>query len=123
MGRARLLEHATVVQGRTEVRVSVELGMVLALSGFSAGAFSYVQAHPRPPVDHTQHAHHMVGGGTFKPIAVEQGSPRLHRAALSSLDETRAQIHRLKAQQVGEKSCIEEGGLKTAGQSGTGQVR
>lgn len=107
------------------MRVSVELGMMLVLTGFSAGAFSYVQSQPLPSVDHSQHAHHhhMAGVGSFKPIAVAEGSPRLHRAALSSLDETRAQIHRLKAQQVGEKTCLEEGGSRTTNQAGPNPSR
>jgi hypothetical protein len=89
------------------MKLPMELGMIVLVGGFSAGAFAYVHDRPAPTSIHDHHGHQM--GQRFSMVlAVQEGSPRLHRAAADSLDETRAQIHLLKAQQVGTKTCLEE---------------
>jgi hypothetical protein len=91
------------------MKLPIELGMTLLIGSFSVGAFAYVQDRPAPTAAtaHDHHGHH-AGPRAMMAIAVTEGSPRLHRAAAESLDETRAQIHLLKAHQVGAKTCLED---------------
>lgn len=91
------------------MKLPIELGMTLLIGSFSVGAFAYVQDRPAPSATmaHDHHGHH-AGQRARMAIAVAEGSPRLHRAAVESLDETRAQIHLLKAHQVGTKTCVED---------------
>lgn len=91
------------------MKLPIELGMTLLIGSFSVGAFAYVQDRPAPApsLSHDHHGHH-TGPRSTMAIAVPEGSPRLHRVAVESLDETRAQIHLLKAHQVGTKTCLED---------------